>query len=482
MADDFLILGSLHQNPGAGTAIFPPNQAFDDYWKLSEMQYRRKVFDYQKKKVETDALLKTMDFDKTGIRPSDNKSLTDYAHKNLYQYAFDNPTSLAPTMNDPDSLVKAHQFKENEAEANYRVARSKQVQKQYDEYKKAFIAKGDVDGLEALQKWYEEPDLTKMDDFDYVPQPDYNQKYVYEQITSGLKPEVTTGKAEFLAGGKVNNPEVTKWSDKNWALMNDRFDSGWSVDSSFGGKYKEGVTTHFQNAFNELGDAEKQKWGTAKEYGRYIQLGEQEVSRKPNVDSISYPPGSGDKETSPEFNWIIDNAIALTNPQSPIFSEEVVNKSGKVIGKSTDAFNSLVIPIGGKDAEGKARLGTVRGIYNINGKIYAITGSTQGETGGTDMRDLIPITNRYNQLVTPYINQQYGSSPTTAKAIQSATNYAKEVDKDNILGLPSQTSVGGEPKQKTYTANGKNYTRQELIDLGYTDADIKEALRLGNLK
>lgn len=295
MPEDFLILNSTQTQPGAGTYVYPQdNSAEDSYWKGAEMQYRRKVQAYQERKDQADSILKMMDFDKTGIRPADLQPITDYAHENLWKYAYDNPKSLAPSFGDKESMSQAAQIKENESQANYLANKSKLVKAQYDIYKKDFIDHGDAEGLQALDKWYAEPDINKIGDFQYVPQLDYNQKYVYDQITSGLKPEITTGKAEFLAGGKVNNPEITRWSDKNWALINDRFNSGWNVDSTFGGKYKEGIQTHFLNSFHELGDAEKKKWGTPEEYGRYIQLGEQQVSSKPNVDAVSYPP-QGDK-------------------------------------------------------------------------------------------------------------------------------------------------------------------------------------------
>lgn len=295
------LIPSFADSPGANTAVLPENNSvLTAYFADQDNKFRQKQFAYQQTRDQANQLLKTLDFDKSGIRPADNQPITDYAHQNLYQYAYDNPEALSPSMSNPTSLKKANQFSQNEAEANYRVARSKQIQAQYQLYKKDFIDKGDADGLQALEEWYKNPDVTKMDDFQYTPQLDYNQQYVYGQLTKDLKPEVGIGKAEFLPGGKVNNPEVTSWSDKNWGLMNDRFDSGWNVDSTFGGKYKEGVQTHFQNAFNGLSDDEKKKWGTPQEYGRYIQLGQQQISSKPNIDAVSYAPVGSGKGATPE--------------------------------------------------------------------------------------------------------------------------------------------------------------------------------------
>lgn len=452
-------LTQIPYNPEANTQILQSeSDVMGNYYKAQELQFRKKQADYQQKKAEADQLVDVMDFDKAGIRRRDLQDITDYAHENMYQFAYDNPKALNPTFDDKDSIAQASKFRENVSQAHYLANKSKLLKAQHDKLKTAAINSGDTELIKAIDDWYDHP-LEEMKDFDYTPTPDFNMTAITQELTKSAPVETVLGKTTDVGAGHVNIPEIKQYTPEAITQMNDKFERMWSDDYTAHGK--EGIRSNTTKLWNGLSDAEKAQYPTPKEYARHLAVPQQQISVVPKVVPRSYAPqGNGNDETKPEFNWIVDNAVALSNPDSPIYSDGVADKSGKQVGKLTHVFDGLVIPVGGKNDKNEPIQGTIRAIYNIGGKIYAKTGTKEAGTGFTSTKDLVEITNRYGQLVTKYINQEYGSSPTTAKAIQAATNYAREVDQNNELGLPAGTSTT--TKEKTYSLNGKPYTISDI--------------------
>jgi len=203
----------LPERQEANTAVLgADSRILDSYWKGAEMEFRKKQQAYNEKKDEADRLIKTLDFDKAGIRPQDLDYITDYAHENVYGYAAENPEALLPSMSDRGSLEKANQFNENFGQAKYLASKSKLLKAQYDKYKEHFVNTRDTEGLQALDKWYAQ-DLEKIGDFDYKPSPDNDVVKLggsYEkELTTGTTAK-TTPSRDPLTGQIINDTITTQ--------------------------------------------------------------------------------------------------------------------------------------------------------------------------------------------------------------------------------------------------------------------------------
>jgi hypothetical protein len=52
----------------------------------------------------------------------------------------------------------------------------------------------------------------------------------------------------------------------------------------------------------------------------------------------------------------------------------------------------------------------------------------------------------------------------------------------NIMKSGEQQQAPKQSTEKTYKAGNKSYTHKQLLDLGYTEEQIQQAIKLGNLK
>lgn len=436
-------------------------EVMDNYWRGAENLYRRKLFNYQQQQQKIKNAAAGIDFNTAGIMPSDENVI----RKEMFDLV--DKVNKNPDIVNPNNALYP-EYKKAYEDIGFHINKSKQDNVFRGGYLEG-IAKGtfDPEHRTELDQWASPTktgqEISDRQPLNLTPKIDFNQVTFLNSLQPEFQYELSTGKPTGIGGMVQFDKTPTKESVER------SIDNAWK-SASDGSSLKQ----HWNLLYNDPDTPEiKQQYASAKDYYKDISV-KQALSMKgqPEIRNIpGYGEGQGDIN-KPEFNWIIDNAMALSNLKSPIYAQDALNKAGKPIGKVTHAFDSLAIPIRGKDEAGNPRVGVIRGLYNINGKIYASTGATEAKTGYIDKDDLIEITNRYNQLITPYINQQYGSSPTTAKAIQQATNYAKEIDQKNILGLPSQTAVGGEKTQRTIVKTG-TYNGKKVIQ--YSDGTVEYA-------
>lgn len=259
---------------------------------------------------------------------------------------------------------------------------------------------------------------------------------------------------------KYYTPVLTRIKNDNPNLTAGKPDNnGYATYSHTGELNTQGAVDIGEGAWNSD--------PSAQEYGEYLQsqnpsefanahdafISHFVAATVPNslpseIKGVNYAP-AGLQAEKPVMNWIVDNAIALNNPKSDIFTEDLVNKKGDQIGRVSHSFDNLFIQVGGRDANGKPIYTPIKGIYNINGKVYANTEAKEQATGLTALKDLVEITSPYTQLIIPYSNQQYGSSPALAKGIEQLTNYGKEIDKSNFLKIPN-SQVTATPTKTAY--------------------------------
>jgi hypothetical protein len=127
------------------------------------------------------------------------------------------------------------------------------------------------------------------------------------------------------------------------------------------------------------------------------------------------------------IKFIAEKAHDLENPESDIYtSATVTTKDGKKKPASeTDTFTGREVVV--KDKNGKQYETTIDKIYNIDGKLYAAPSKLRSETGSVAIDDLIPITNIEDQIIVPYVNTEYGSSPNTAKLADNTLDYYRSL-------------------------------------------------------
>lgn len=424
MANDFTILPNQgYVNQSANTAIIPQNnEVLDNYWRAAENQYRNKVLAYQKHKDEVDARLKEIDFDTSGTWERDLKPISDKTTKEI-NVIKEHPDWISPNADNMEGYLTHKQGFDN---LKYLVTQSKYDKSQYDAWKTKIVtdtelSKNAKDYLSQLDQWASKP-VGERGDFLLIPVPDNNifvlAKKLESAIDIGTSAETVSSKDRL---GQIKNTttttqnldlgklplaaEVVYKTDPSWRAFADEEYAKLSPEKKAQHQPSDMLiegAIPFINAKQTAKDAFRIDW-------------QSQYSAKQDVKGI---------------DWIAQNAFKLGDPTSNIWSpmaditKVTTYRNGQPVstklnttngnGVVTHAFDEIKLPIG----EGDNRTySAITGLFKIDGKLYARPFGYQEEGGAINKDKLIPINDIKQQLIIPYVNLQYGSSPNTAGLI-----------------------------------------------------------------
>lgn len=421
--------------------------ALDSYMQAAEFQFKRKQAALQQAQQNADRVLKATDFNIAGIRDQDLDMLTKYGKENIYDFAYENPTALSPTMNDPESLQLANQFNQNFEKGRFLATKSKAIKAKYDEYRKTFIKDGDVDGLRQLDEWYKQTDLENFKEFNYQPLPDFNiydhNKDILEGIVSE-NPDAMTSKN--LAGGNVMY-SIPKKEDK--AKLEARVDT-WLDGHKSGKEGYEYTFAHLKESnpdkYNEHLSASGGNFqAAARDWAKQAKIESLNIDLSPknefrNADSGG--SGAGKKDEKPDGAQLIDAIYQFkTGAGGNEETRKVFDAATKKEG--TAGTTSLFKDIGFTNKKGVS--GNITKISRGgDGKMYVITENDIYANGRYNYKPENKIDNVWTQLVIPYYNQQYGANAN--EKLEELRQYAVDNNLASELGIPNIAK--GQTKQE----------------------------------
>jgi len=402
---------------GANSAVLPEsNLALQTYLGLAQKNYNNKLLEHKKAVVAEKAFTDKTNFNTDAMRPIDYdptlKRIEEWKQK-----AHDNP-ELVDTPNS--DLWKEYD------DINFDINKSKLLQKQLSYWKMQGVSnpvyRNDVEDLfNEVKRASEYPDI-KTAEFNLpVPKPDFNHITYLKSLEPMMSTKMSLGKPENSGiGGVKKIPqtiEITPESAKNALSF------GWDMSPE-----KSSLKKEYTSQYESNPDL-KTQFPTAKDYyissmlPEALAMGAKQSEVLHNVPD--YDNGLPKDQTTIKF--IAEKAHDLENPESDIYtSATVTTKDGKKkTASETDTFTGREVVV--KDKTGKQYKTTIDKIYNIDGKLYAAPSKLRSKTGSVAIDDLIPITNIEDQIIVPYVNTEYGSSPNTAKLADNTLDYYRSL-------------------------------------------------------
>lgn len=455
MADiSFDTTGLFSENPNAsgqaGTAVLPDSTIMNDYWKYAESQYNNKLFNYQKQKDDEQRVVNALDFDTAGIFERDVPEL-DRQINDVTKFVYEHP----------DSVVWGspyfQKYREMASSVDLNINKSKADKATYDYWNKLYSSDKNyvnhaADYLNPLNQWGDIK-LSERGAYDAPPPKiDYNVFEVFGDMPKGETE--TTGNVQSIGGGMISIPSTKSFTEQ---------DIDEATRTAYNTDYK-GTKRHFDEIFMSLPDAEKMRYQTPLNYAisQFRALNTESKSQK--TQGINYAPTSGGgNKTDNATRWIAELAYKLNDPNSDVWSGNVVDKNGKVIGKGSTAFNRLKVNTGKKDINGNTIYSNIGEMRMIDGKLYAIPVYSQSSTGYSSQKDAVLITDPKTQLIAPYINQEYGTSPNTSELVQTTFDIYDSMKGGGQTQQQKTYSSQQEEGIKAVMAKNPNATREEVI-------------------
>jgi hypothetical protein len=427
MAEQFDYLGLFSENPPAsgqaGTAVLP-EAGLKDYWNLSETKYRNKLFEYEKKRQEGEDMIAATDLNTEGVwnvdLPKINETITSFR-----EFARTNPEAVLDPLNP-----KHGEYQKLYDNAKMTINRSKQHKLTYDYWlplvKDPLYKNQAAEMLQSLNGWRDNLDRDEFGGF--IPKPDFNPFEVFEKIKGTVGKEEEIGKVKYIGGGLMGVPKTSQLNPED-------------IDNAIDIAYAQnlyGVRDEFDEKFAFLSPELKEQYGDSLGFAKatFRSLNTKEKSN--DIRSVNYAPQGGDsKDGNPE--WIAKNALKLSDPNSDIYTQNVVDENGKVIGRKSLSFKDTPIRVRKKDDLGDivTTNTTIDAIFNVNGKLYAVPKTARTSEKASLMDEWIEITDPKNQLIVPFVNRTTEVSPATSGLIQKTFDI---YDNLNASGEKSGTS------------------------------------------
>ncbi len=475
MADGFTILPEFGNSQGANTAVLPDNnQVLNTYFQIQENKYRDKLFNYKKTQDEIAQKAQALNFDTGEVWQQDQPVITKKI-QDLISFTRSNPDAYNA------SSDKYGEYDQKAREINFLINKSKHDKAIYDEW----LNKGATDPIfqedfESIKGGLDNFKATDINERDYVPPvpaPSYNLYEAWGKVAKDLPTFIETTEGENKGG---NNYEYITTNTY------DPVQRKAALEALYDGNVMR-TRNHYVKEWNDLPqDApERKQFKDAREYGLFIMdkglptYKDQSSAIKPRKFA---PTGGGGSASDNEMiRFIAEKANALQNPNSDIYtSATVTTKDGtkkKVFETETFSGRNVVVT----DKNGQQYNTPIDKIYNIDGKLYAAPSIKRSKSGSIAISDMIPITNIEDQIIVPYVNTEYGSSPNTAKLADNTLNYYR-----SIQGTSTQpkTESGGKNQEQRYDATieagikavmdkNPNATREQVIEALKKSGKIK---------
>lgn len=432
---DFSTVGGFGQIL-PNTAVLPQDATvLDTYFNVAEKQHRDKLLDYQKEKDNIDRYLKETNFDLEGIYPED-KELLDTQAAEMLDFVDKNPKALLPSLRDAESRKLNAEFENKYRTTMYNINKSKAARVRNEALMDKVLSKPDDYDVEEVTAAIKQNRAAGLErgDTEIKPKFDYNMVTVLDELAKQTGTIDNTGKAQGIGGGLVKTTTTTEYDPQEIDRL---VNLAWKDD------YK-GTQKHFNKVYAALPETsvEKLKYKTPEEFGKatlkagYAKIKEQ----KDKTQGINYAPQPNQSNTE-DVTYIAENAANLSNPNSKIYeSATITRKNGeKVKVAVTHTFDD--IPVTVKDKDGTQYETPVSGVYNIDGKLYAVPSFKETGKGVAALEDLVPITDVKTQLIERKINSQFGSSPNKAKLSQTTFDIYDKLKGENSVPSTSESGI-----------------------------------------
>jgi len=396
---------------GANSAVLPDNNlALQTYLGLAEKNYRNKLFEYDKAKDEAKKIAEATDFNTAEMMSIDVQPTLDDISK-LKELAKEHPEQVDEPNSDFDQLYKRINFKINKS-------KYQQSELKYHKTTGADRYKDNPELLyNTLHDFENNPDIDKRELVLPIPPPDFNIFDLNDQIVKGVV-STNPDKIKSVNDGHGNRIyEIPQDVDKTEIAQ--KVEMKWLSDRN-----------KATQMFNSFSDEEKAKYNNdPHEWYVQAKTASLPIDDKSKIEIRSIPQetqGANSREQT-TIKFIAEKAHDLENPQSDIYTGATVtmNDGKKKSASETDTFTGQTVVV--KDGSGKQYKTTIDKIYNIDGKLYAAPSKLRSETGSVAIKDLIPITNIEDQIIVPYVNTEYGSSPNTAKLADNTLDYYRSL-------------------------------------------------------
>ncbi len=453
MANGITFLPAFGQQE-ANTAVLPENnQVLNTYLALSEKRFSEGQQAYKEKQDEIKRKLDAIDFNLSEVAEQDFEPLLN-RQKELMEFVDNNPEAV-----DPNNSEWYPLYVERAKKLDHLINLSKLNRAEHNAYNKLM-----VDNPE-----YATPENEKI-------LKDYMASKVGERNMGGFRLPIEDNPIadaaileKFLVEG---NPELSMtnagygFTEQTTTTPIDTKVVENGLDAMYKSSWRKRRTA--EETFSKLSEEQKKEKGIETPYDVFretrLKLMKLDPKVKKAFERVNYAPQSSGNSND-GVRYIAENAFNILDTNSGAYSvTDKTTVNGKPYSVS-HAFDNT--PINIKLADGTPVTTAITGLVNIGGKIYAKTADTQTKTGSIAVKDLIPITDVKTQLITPYVNQQYGSSQNTAELVQKSLDLFEQ-----MKGKKTGTQSG----QKKYTlAEIKAAYPNELKD--YTDEEIREAYK-----
>ncbi len=417
-------------SPGANTAVLQPDHAaVDTYLQLAQINHARKTLAYNQAKDQADKIAASTNFDTANMMDVDVQPTIEKKVE-LRKFAYEHPDAvLDPSSPDApafNNMVKDITFRINKSKHDYALSK---YWKETGVNSPLF--KDNPEPLfNEVSRFDKHPDVTTREFNLPAPSIDFNPVHFLTQNKDMFAEEQTLGKPSNSGiAGVVKVPSKTQYSQ---ASIEKGLNFAWDNSPEY-----SDVKKHYNQLWSE-NPSVQQTYKTPKDFylASMSPIAEQ-LGMKSGENLQNIPKDSAYDNPTEGIRYIAENAQNLADPNSKAYKPAEGQRVEKVY-YSTDGGNQriettktpnseeikvshdfddtpMLISQGGQQTET-----AITGIFNIDGKLYARTLAKQRDDGSIDKKDLIPINDVKAQLIVPFVDKQYGSSPNTAKLAQTS--------------------------------------------------------------